>query len=200
MKTPLAERTLALARSAGLLRPKDLDSHGIPRVYLRRLMERGLLERVGLGLYRIPGTAIDARKSLIEATRRTPGGILCLLSALQFHGLTTQAPFEVWIAVHSKAWRPRASSVPLRVVHLSGAAFDHGVESHTIERSTVRVYSAAKTVADCFKFRGQVGLDVAIEALRDYRRKKRGSVDAVWAAARTCRVTKVIKPYLEATA
>ncbi len=200
MKTTLAERTLALVRKAGLLRPRDLDVHGIPRVYLLRLMERGELERVALGLYRVPGARSDARQSLVEGTRRTPGGVLCLLSALQLHGLTTQAPFEVWVAVRAKAWRPRASPVPLRIVHLSGAAFEHGIESHAIDGATVRVYSAAKTVADCFKFRGSVGLDVAIEALRDYRRKRRGSVDALWSAARVCRVTRVIKPYLEATA
>lgn len=196
----MTQRTLALVRKAGLLRPRDLDAHGIPRTYLQRLMESGELERVALGLYRLPGRPLDARKSLVEATRRTPGGVLCLLSALQFHGLTTQAPFEVWIAVPSKAWRPRASAVPLRIVHLSAAAFDFGVEAHVIDGVTVRVYSAAKTVADCFKFRSKVGTDVAIEALLDYRRKKRATVDALWKAAQVCRVTRVMKPYLEVTA
>ena len=194
------ERTLELVRKAGVLRPRDLDAHGIPRTYLQRLSERGVLERVSFGLYRLAGGELTEKQSQVEAARRIPDGVLCLLTALQFHGLTSQSPHEVWVAVRAKAWRPKAGSVPLRIVHLTGPAFEHGVETHEVGGVTLRVYSAAKTVADCFKFRSRVGLDVAMEALRDYRKRHRGGMDALWKAAEVCRVTNVMKPYLEATA
>jgi predicted transcriptional regulator of viral defense system len=193
-----AERVLALAGKQGLIRPRDLEAHRIPRTTLRRLVERGQLERVGLGLYRLPDADIDERQSLVEATRRVPGGVVCLLSALRFHELTTQSPFEVWLAIPSKAWRPRATTVALRLVHSAEATYSFGIETHRVNGSDVRVYSAAKTVADCFKFRGKVGLDVAIEALRDYRKRHRGGMDALWRAVKVCRVTRVVQPYLEA--
>lgn len=199
MKTTPAERTLNLVRKAGVLRPRDLDAHGIQRTYLQRLLEQGLLERVAFGLYRITGAELTEKQSQIEVIRRVPEGVLCLLTALQYHELTTQSPREVWVAVRAKAWRPRTSPVPLHIVHLSGAAFEYGVEAHVVGGVTMRVYSAARTVADCFKFRSRVGLDVALESLRDYRRKRRGGMDALWRAAEVCRVARVMKPYLEAT-
>ena len=192
-------RTLYLVKRAGILRPRDLDAHGIPRTYLQRLLERGLVERVAFGLYRLVGSELTERQSQIEAARRVPDGVSCLLTALQFHELTTQSPHEVWVAVRAKAWRPKATPVPIRIVHLSGPAFEYGIEERVIGGVRLRVYSAAKTVADCFKFRGKIGLDVALEALRDYRRKHRGGMDALWRAAEVCRVTRVMKPYLEAT-
>lgn len=200
MATSPTERTLELVKKAGVLRPRDLDAHGIPRTYLQRLRERGVLERVSFGLYRLAGGDLTEKQSQVEAARRIPDGVLCLLSALQFHGLTSQSPHEVWVAVRAKAWRPKAGSVPLRIVHLTGPAFEHGVEAHEVGSVTLRVYSAAKTVADCFKFRSRVGLDVAMDALRDYRKQHRGGMDALWKAAQVCRVTRVMKPYLEATA
>lgn len=198
-KATPTDRTLDLVKRAGILRPRDLDAHGIPRTYLQRLLERGLVERVAFGLYRLAGSELTEQQSQIEATRRVPDGVLCLLTALQFHGLTTQGPHEVWVAVRAKAWRPKTTSVPIRIVHLSGAAFEHGIEKHVVGGVPLRVYSASKTVADCFKFRGKVGLDVALEALRDYRRKHRSGMDALWRAAEVCRVTRVMQPYLEAT-
>ena len=163
-----------------------------------RLLVQGELERVSYGLYRVSGAAFDERQSLVEVAQRLPKGVLCLLTALQFHGLTTQAPHKVWVALPTRAWRPRQSPVPLQIVHMSGAAFAHGIVRHKIGGTPVQIYDAAKTVAECFKFRSKVGLDVALEALRDYRRK-RGDMDALWRAATICRVTRVIKPYLEAT-
>lgn len=199
MKSSPIDRTLKLVRDAGVLRPRDLDAHGIPRTYLQRLLERGLLERVAFGLYRLPGSDLTERQSLLEAARRVPDGVLCLLTALQFHELTTQGPHEIWVAVRAKAWRPRTSPVPLRIVHLSGRAFEYGIEEHATGGAKLRVYSVAKTVADCFKFRNKVGLEVTLEALRDYRKKHRGGMDALWRAAEVCRVTRVMKPYLEAS-
>jgi predicted transcriptional regulator of viral defense system len=138
--------------------------------------------------------------SLASASVRVPGGVICLLSALRFHGLTTQAPSEIWLAIDWKARAPKAGSPVLRVVRMSGEALRAGVEEHKVEGVAVRVFSAAKTVADCFKFRNKIGLDVALEALREYRRAHRGGVDVLWRFARVCRVAEVMRPYLEAMA
>lgn len=193
-----SELVLDLARRVGVVRPRDLDAHEIPRIYLTRLVRRGLLERVGRGLYTLPDAEVSEHRTLAEAARQVPHGVVCLLSALRFHELTTQNPFEVWMAVHHKAWSPRSEGPPLRIVRMSGSAFDSGVEPHQIEGVTVRVYGAAKTVADCFKFRSKVGLDVALEALRDYRRAYPAGMDDLWRYAKICRVSAVIRPYLEA--
>jgi predicted transcriptional regulator of viral defense system len=192
------QRVLDLIQEAGVLRPRDLERHGIPRTYLQRLVRRGEVERVGRGLYMIPGADVSEHHSLAEACKRVPQGIVCLLSALRFHELTTQNPWQVWLAIEQKAWRPKDVPVALRLVHLSPGAFMAGVEDHCIEGVPVRVYSASKTVADCFKFRNKIGLDVALEALRDYRRTNRTGLDDLWRFAKVCRVTTVIRPYLEA--
>ena len=195
-----AERLLSLAQTRGVLRSKDLAPLGIPRQALARLHRRGALDRVGRGLYVLAGADVTEHHTLVEASRRVPHGVVCLLSALRFHDLTTQDPFEVWLAIEGKARRPEPESIPLRVVYMSGEAFTEGAETHELEGVGVRVYSAAKTVADCFKYRSRVGLDVAIEALRDYRRSRTFDADALWRYAQACRVSTVIRPYLEAVA
>lgn len=191
-----AERALDEVRKRGVLRPRDLDPLGVPRVTLSRLANQGLVERVSRGLYRLPEADATEHRALAEVCKRVPHGIVCLLSALQFHGLTTQTPFEVWLAIDVKARKPRLDYPALRVVRFSGEALTFGIEKRDVEGVTVRVTSPAKTVADCFKFRNKIGLDVAVEALRDYRRQ-RGSLDALWKAAGVCRVTAVMRPYLE---
>jgi predicted transcriptional regulator of viral defense system len=196
--TTTTQKILDLAAETGLLRPRDLERQGISRAYLGRLVRSGELERVGRGLYRIPGADVTEHHSLVEVMTRVPRGVVCLLSALRFHGLTTQNPFEVWLAIDQKAWRPRSDGVRIRLVYLSGPAFESGIEEHVVERTTLRVYSAAKTVADCFKFRNKIGLDVALEALDDYRRKNRAGLDELWRYAKTVRVGEVIRPYMEA--
>ncbi|MEJ7733005.1 MAG: hypothetical protein WKG00_27885 [Polyangiaceae bacterium] len=128
-----------------------------------------------------------------------PKGIVCLLSALQFHALSTRSPHEVWMALSTRAWKPVVDWPPLRIVRFSGAALIHGVETHTLEGVKVKITSPAKTVADCFKYRNKIGLDLALEALTEYRRT-RGSVDSIMRAAAVDRVAVVIRPYLEATA
>ena len=193
-----AERLLSLARRRGVLRSKDLAPLGIPRQTLARLHRRGALDRVGRGLYVLAGADVTENHTLVEASRRVPHGVVCLLSALRFHDLTTQAPFEVWTAIEGKARRPEPESIPLRVVYMSGGAFTEGVETHQAEGVGIRVYGAAKTVADCFKYRSRVGLDVAIEALKDYRRSRGFDVDALWHYAQVCRISTVIRPYMEA--
>jgi predicted transcriptional regulator of viral defense system len=199
MKTP-SEKAVALVRRTGVIRARELTREGITREHLRRLLQRGQLQRIGVGLYSLPGADISEHRSLVEACSRVPRGVICLLSALRFHNLTTQNPFEVWMAIPHKAWRPKGEGVRLRLMHLSGHALTSGVEEHRIEGVPVRVFNPAKTVADCFKFRNKIGLDVALEALRDYRRKHRSGMDELWRFAKVCRVTAVMRPYLEALA
>lgn len=194
-----SERVLQAVERAGVLRPRDLDRLGVPREHLARLHERGLVERVGRGLYVLPGGSAGERQTLAEAARRLEHGVVCLLSALRFHELTTQEPFEVWMAIDNKARRPRVGMPPIRTVRMSGEALRVGVEVHDVGGVRVRVFSAAKTVADCFKFRNKIGLDVAVEALRDYRRAFPSGIDELWRSARICRVANVMRPYLEAT-
>jgi predicted transcriptional regulator of viral defense system len=188
-----------LARQAGVLRTRDLEAQGINRVALGRLVAEGVLERVGRGLYTAPTSKVTDHHTLVEVSVRVPACIVCLLSALRFHQITTQSPHEVWIALGVKARKPRTDWPPLHVVRFSEAALAYGVESHTIEGVEVRVTSPAKTVADCFKYRNKIGIDVAVEALTEYRRK-RGSVDELMQAAAVDRVAVVIRPYLEAIA
>ena len=195
-----AQKAIALVRRTGVVRARELTREGVTREHLRRLLQRGQLQRIGVGLYSLPGTDISEHRSLAEACSRVPRGVICLLSALRFQNLTTQNPFEVWMAIPHKAWRPKSGGSRLRLVHLSGQALTSGVEEHRIEGVPVRVFSPAKTVADCFKFRNKIGLEVALEALRDYRRKHRASMDELWRFAKICRVTGVMRPYMEALA
>ena len=200
------DRLLDLARSRGVLRSKDLAPLGIPRQTLARLHRRGALDRVGRGLYVLAGADVTEHHTLVEASRRVPHGVACPLSALRFHDLTTgdvtspQDPFEVWLAIEGKARRPKQEAVPLRVVYMSGGAFTEGIETHELEGIEVNVYDAAKTVADGFKYRSRVGLDIAIEALKDYRWGSAFDADALWHFAHVCRVSTVMRPYLEAVA
>ena len=191
------EQIQDLGQKQGVIRPKDLDALGIPRSYLARLCAKGVLSRVGRGLYVFGDTDITEHHSLVEAAKKVPHGVVCLHSALQFHGIGTQAPFEVWIAIDRTARSPKTDHSPLRVVRMSGEARTSGIEVQQIEGVKVSVYSAAKTIADCFKFRNKIGLDVALEALRDHRRKFPDEVDQVWRFAQVCRVANVMRPYLE---
>lgn len=192
-----AEKLIDFARSHGLIRPCDLVPLGIPRISLTRAVQRGQLERVGRGLYGLPGRQVSAHGSLAEVARRVPKGIVCLLSALRFHGLTTQAPFEVWLAIDNKAVAPRLDYPPLRIARFSGAALTEGVEEHIVDGVTVRITCVAKTVADCFKYRNKIGLDVALEALREAWHEKRMTSEDIWRYAKVCRVANVMRPYLE---
>ena len=191
------DRLIELVRSQGLLRPCDLTAQGIPRVSLTRAVRRGQLERVGRGLYGLPGRQVSEHGSLAEVARRVPKGVVCLLSALRFHGLTTQAPFEVWLAIENKALAPKLDYPRLRIVRFSGVAMTEGIEEHVVDGVTVRVTGVAKTVADCFKYRNKIGLDVALEALRDAWHARRMTGDDLWHFAKVCRVANVMRPYLD---
>ena len=197
MNTTTTERLIDLVRSSGLVRPCDLAPLGIPRVSLTRAVRSGQLERVGRGLYGLPGRKVSAHGSLAEVARRVPKGVVCLLSALRFHGLTTQAPFEVWLAIENKSFAPKLDYPPLHIVRFSGVALTDGIEEHIVDGVTVRVTSVAKTVADCFKYRNKIGLDVALEALREAWFGKRMTSDDIWRYAKVCRVANVMRPYLD---
>jgi len=191
---------LNLARTQGVVRSADLLPKGIPREYLSKLHREGVLERASRGVYYLHDTELTEHHSLAEAIKIAPRGVICLLSALRFHELTTQSPFKVWLALDRKAHRPVGDGVPLHVVRFSGRALTSGVEEHLLEGVKVRVYSPAKTVADCFKYRNKIGLDIALEALRDYWKSDGASADELWKYAKVCRVANVIRPYMEALA
>ena len=192
------EKVLEYVRRTGIVRPRDLVPLGVPQDYLWRLHRRGLLERAGRGLYTVPGAEATQHHSLAEACKRVPDGVICLLSALRFHEITTQSPFEVWIAIEVKARAPRVDGLQLRVVRFSGRALSEGVLEQTLEGVRVRVFNPAKTVADCFKYRNKIGRDVAVEALRECLSHRKATADEIWRYAKICRVTEVIRPYLEA--
>ena len=191
-------RLLQLVRRKGLLRPCDLDDSGIPRIYLSRLTASGILEKAGRGLYHLPTHPNSEQESLAMIATRVPQAVFCLLTALQFHELTTQLPRQVWIALPQGSHVPRIDYPPVKMIQYSGAAFTEGIETHRRDLIELRVYGVAKTVADCFKHRNKIGLDVALETLRDARRQKKASADDLWRYAKICRVANVMRPYLEA--
>jgi predicted transcriptional regulator of viral defense system len=195
--TQTAKKTMQYVRQHGIVRPRDIEAIGVPREYLLRLHRQGKLDRAGRGMYTLPDAAITERHSYAEVAKRVPEAVLCLLSALVFHEITTQNPASVWIALRQGARTPALNSPSLRLVRLSGPSLTEGIENHRIEGVSVRVYSAAKTVADCFKFRNKIGLDVAIEALKESLRQKKASINEIHRYAKICRVSNVIRPYLE---
>jgi predicted transcriptional regulator of viral defense system len=193
------DQVLQLARQKGTVRARDLKERGLPPRYLSRLVKRGELQREGRGLYRHPDAPVSEHHSLVLVAARYSDAVICLLSALQFHELTTQMPRTVWVAREKGDWTPETSPTATEVVHMSGPSFKEGVETHEVEGIPVQVFSPAKTVADCFKFRGTVGLSVAIEALRDYVRSGEEPIEDLYRFAEVCRVRSVMRPYIEAT-
>ena len=192
------ERIMRYVRQHRIVRPRDIEAIGIPREYLLRLHSQGKLSRTGRGIYTLPDAAVTERHTYAEVAKRVPEAVLCLLSALAFHEITTQSPASVWIALGKGARKPAIVSPSLRVVRLTEPSLSEGIESQSVEGVTVRVYSAAKTVADCFKFRNKIGLDIAIEALKDCLRQKKAAVNEIYRYAKVCRVSNVIRPYMEA--
>jgi predicted transcriptional regulator of viral defense system len=191
------QKILDLAAERGLIRPRDLTELRLPTVALTRMVRQGLLQRVGRGLYALPDRPVSEHDALAEVARKHPQAIVCLLSALRFHDLTTQSPFEVWLAIPNKARAPKMDYPPLRIARFSGAALTDGVEEHVIDGLPVHVTNVARTVTDCFKFRNKIGLDVALEALQEAWRAKRVSMDELWHYATLCRVANVMRPYME---
>jgi predicted transcriptional regulator of viral defense system len=196
-KSTQAEQVMAIAKTVGVLRSRDLTAKRIQRHVLSLLCRKGKLTRTGRGIYVAGVEGMTENHSFAEVARRVPGGVICLLSALRFHNLTTQLPAEVWLALPQKARRPKGTPVSLRLVHFSGKALTEGVEEHEIEKVRVKIYNPAKTVADCFKCRNKVGQDVALEALRDCWRERKATMDELWRYAKICRVANVMRPYME---
>jgi len=184
----------------GLFRAADLVAHGIPRGRLRTLLLKGEVEQVGRGLYRLATVKSNELETVALAALSVPGGIICLLSALQLHEIGTQLPHEMWIAIDRKARKPTQLPISVRVVRFSGSMLTYGIQTRTILGVPVRVTSPARTVVDCFRYRNKIGLDIALEALRDAVRSRKASVDAITRAAEVCRARSVIRAYLEALA
>lgn len=196
--TDQSQRVLELVRKARVLRPRDLHAHGIPRIYLGRLAKAGKLTRISRGLYALPEADVTEHQTLIEASKKLPNGVICLLSALRFHDLTTASPYEVCMAIGEKDWKPRFTYPPVRLFRFSEVTLSAGVNEHIVDNCSIRVFSAAKTVADCFKYRNKVGLDLALEALRECWRENRATADELWHFAELCRVKNIMRSYLEA--
>ena len=186
-----------LARAQPVLRPADLRRLDLPTSYLGRLVRAGQLVRRTRGVYAPAEAEISTQHDWELACLRVPQGVLCLTTALAFHEIGTQSPRVVWMAIDGKAWQPRIEYPPIRFVRFSGAALHYGVITASSGRITLRVTAAAKTIADCFKFRRKLGLDVAVEALREGWRERKFTLAELAEAARVCRVARVMQPYLE---
>ena len=200
MKRSDRERLVALATERTFLTAREVSEAGIHSHQLTRLVADGTLERIARGHYRLADADVTEHHGLALAAAAAPSAVICLLSALSFHGIGTQLPAEVWLAVERGSRTPRLPYPRLRVVRFSGAAFHEGIERHVVEGVEIRVYSAAKTVADCFKYRNKIGVDVAVEALHDFSRSHRGGATELARFARICRVSRVMQPYLDAIA
>ncbi len=199
--TASADRRLqTLLRRAGTARSRELVAAGVPRSRLSRMVAAGELQRLARDLYALPAYQGGEHGALVAVAKRAPAAVFCLLTPLRVHGLTTQAPFEVWIAIGNNDHPPRLGYPPLRTVRFSAESLAQGVETKRVDGTTVRVTSVAKTVADCFKFRNKIGLDVALEALREARRERKASADELWRFAKINRVSNVMRPYMEAVA
>jgi predicted transcriptional regulator of viral defense system len=194
------QRVLQLVRKNGWLRASDLADAGVPRAVLTRMAASGQLERAARGLYRLPDSGSSEHEGLVTVASKVPQAVVCLLSALQFHGLTTQLPWQVWFAMPRGSHVPRLEYPPVRMVQFTGEAYTQGIETHERDGVKLHVYSVAKTVADCFKHRNKIGMDVALEALKDARAQGRASFDDLWRCAKVCRVSNVMRPYMEAVA
>jgi predicted transcriptional regulator of viral defense system len=195
-----SDRILQLAGQLGVLRPKDLASEGIQAEYLRRACDKGVIKKVGRGSYVLSAKEVNPSLDLALVARAVPNGVICLRSALAFHGLGEIPRNAVDVAIERRAARPRLDYPTLRVARLGGAAFTEGVEKHAIEGVKVRVYALEKTLADLFKFRNKIGPHLAVDALRAALNAQRVKKDKLWHYARLCRVERVMKPYFDALA
>jgi predicted transcriptional regulator of viral defense system len=193
----IEQRIINLVKSQSTIRTREAIAGGIHPEDLRRLVDRGVLLKSGRGMYTYIDAELTEHHSLAVASQRVEHGVICLLSALQFHGIGTQAPFEVWVAIDVHARRPNLDVLSLHPVYMSGLALTMGIETHAIEGTRVQIFNPAKTIVDCFKYRHKIGLDVALEALRESWESRRCSMDELWSYAKICRMSKVMRPYLE---
>ena len=197
MDSNRTKKTEVCQPPTALIRSRDVKTYGMSRSSLANLVKKGRLVLIGRGLYANAGNQPSELRSMAQVAATHPATVVCLLSALQFHGLTTQIPFELWIAIGNKARPPSLTYPPVKVLRFSNETLNYGLQTHLIDGVEVRITDIAKTVADCFKFRNKVGLDVALEALQGAWRSKTTTMDELWRAAKVCRVSNVIRPYLE---
>lgn len=194
--SPKSNVIIGRLRRSGILRTRDLIALGVTKEYLRKLVRNGIIENVSRGLYRLPNADVSIHHSIAVACKQVPSGVICLLSALRFHNVTTQNPTAVWIAIGRETRQPTISTVPMRFVKSSSKFISTGVERHRTADGPVRVYSLARTIADCFKFRNKIGIDVAVEALQSALRNHKVDIDELWKYAKLNRISKIITPYL----
>lgn len=193
-----ATQVFRIVAERGLVRSRDLTERGIARATLMRLVRAGRLKQIARGLYALPDQPLSRQHLLAEVAARSSRGVLCLLTALHFHGMLQKAPEAVWLAIPNRGRAPKGDAPPLHIVRFSGGALTEGVEHYVIDGVVVRVYSVAKTVADCFKFRRIIGLDAAVDALRMAVRDERAGPNELEHYARVCRVSEVMRPHLDA--
>jgi predicted transcriptional regulator of viral defense system len=193
-------RALDLLKSRGMLRLRDFLAEGVGSETLSRLVREEAVARPARGLYQLPDARIEAAHSLVEAAVLVPKGVICLISALQYHELTLQMPAAVWMAIERTAWRPKIDYPRIRFVRFTGSALTDGVARHLIEGVDVPITNPARTIVDCFRYRSKVGLDLAMEGLREGLRRRRCTPDELWRYARKARAWSVMHPYVEAMA
>ena len=198
MGTPLNRSRLEAAGLGAFFRPRDIEPLGISFKQLQRLVSQGTVEKLGEGLYRLSEIEPTELETIAMVASAAPNAIVCLLTALRVHEIGTQSPHEVWIALDRKGRKPTRVPTKLRIVRFSGAMLTYGVIKRSMLGVPVSITSTARTVVDCFRYRNKVGLDVAMEALRDTVRRRKATVDEISRAAEVCRIRTVMKPYLEA--
>jgi predicted transcriptional regulator of viral defense system len=192
------EKLLKKLQNKGVLKTQEILKLGISKENLRKLHENGKVERIARGFYVLPEYEFSEMQSIVEVSKQVPKGVICLLSALRVHDFTTQNPFQIWLALERRAWKPQIEgTTKVRYMRFSGEAFASGVQIKNVDNIEVKVYCPAKTVADCFKYRNKLGLDVALEALREGWKSKLFTMDELWKYAKICRVENVMRPYLE---
>lgn len=191
-------RALDLLKTRGMMRLKDFIAKNIEPETLARLVRDKQVVRPARGLYQLPDAPVDAAHTLVEATVLVPKGVICLISALQFHEFTLQMPSAVWMAIERSAWKPMISYPPIRFVRFSGWAMTDGVEWYSIQSYKVHITNPARTIVDCFRYRNKVGIDVAMEALRDGIRRRKCTPDQLWQYAKKVRIWTIMRPYVEA--
>jgi len=193
------QQILLLAKANGIIQAKDVEAAGISRTYLHEMQKEGLLEKISTGLYTLPEAPITENSTLIEIAKKIPHAVISLISALNYHELTTQLSPDIWLTVPKSSRKPKIKYPPINLTYVSDPAYSFGIQEYIINGVTVKIYNPAKTVADCFKFRSKVGIDVAIEALRNVRRTRKATIDEIMEAAKIDRVLKIMNPYMEAT-
>jgi predicted transcriptional regulator of viral defense system len=197
--TSQSETALALLARQGIARLGELKTAGVAEETVSRLTRQGRIVRLARGLYQLPDAEFAPQHTLAEASKLVPKGVICLISALQFHELTVQTPSAVWMAIDRLARKPRIDYPPVRFVRFGALALTTGIEEHRIEGVTVRIFDPAKTIVDCFRYRSKIGLDVALEGMREALKRRRCKPDDIRRYAVTGRAWSIVRPYLEAT-